>query len=254
MSPEATYSPRHLAGYTTHARRGGIRNAFRYGVDYVLIDPASAQGPRLFSRNRWNLASVWDRDHGGCPRRGQGVDWAAKVFRTAGLPTEGLRILLLTQPAFLGYIFNPVSFWLAYEGDALRAVIAEVSNTFGDRHSYLCAREGFQPISAQTPLEAQKIFHVSPFQEVAGGYRFTFDVTEHRIAIRIAHENGPEGVIATLIGDLAPLSNRGLIRAALSRPMGALRTIALIYWQALKLKLKGARYRTRPTPPEQEVS
>lgn len=246
--------PLHLAGTTTHARRGAIQNAFRYGVDYVLIDPQSTRGPLLFSRNRWNLASVMDRNHGGAPKKGRGLDWAKEVFEHAGLTPQNLRILLLTQPSFLGYIFNPVSFWLAYDGATLRGVIAEVSNTFGDRHSYLCAEPEFAPITAKSCLSAQKIFHVSPFQEVAGDYRFTFDITETRIAIRIAHKNGSEGVIATLMGELHDLNNARLIKASLRRPFGAMRTVALIYWQALKLKLKGARYRRRPLPPEQEVS
>ncbi len=246
--------PEHLAGYTTHARRGGIKNAFRYSVDYVLIDPTSRVGPALFSRDRWNLASVRDRNHGGAPKAGRGLPWAQQIFENAGLPCAGLRILLLTQPGFLGYLFNPVSFWLAYEDDSLRAVIAEVSNTFGDRHSYLCANAEFAPISPASRLTAKKIFHVSPFQEVAGTYRFTFDIRKDRIAIRISHKNGSDGVIATLIGERAALSNRRLIAAALRRPTGALRTIILIYWQALRLKFKGARYRRRPHPPEQEVS
>lgn len=254
MSASTDIWPEHLAGYTTHARRGSIRNSFRYNVDYVLLDPKSADGPRLFSRNRWNLASVQDRSHGGAPGQGRGVVWAEEILTQAGLPLSGLRVMLLTQPSFLGYIFNPVSFWLAMDGTALRAVIAEVSNTFGDRHSYLCALPDFAPITAKSCLTAQKIMHVSPFQEVAGAYRFTFDIGEDRIAIRIAHENGSEGVIATLIGDRHPLSNSRLITAALRRPLGAMRTIALIHWQALKLKLKGARYRRRPLPPEQEVS
>ena len=60
--------PEHLAGYTTHARRGAIRNAFKYGVDYVLIDPKSTEAPSLFSRNQRNLARVDDIDHGGAPQ------------------------------------------------------------------------------------------------------------------------------------------------------------------------------------------
>ena len=246
--------PDHLAGYTTHARRGPIRNAFEYGVDYVLIDPKSTKGPSLFSRNQRNLARVDDIDHGGAPREGRGLTWAEDVFAHAGLDTENIQILLLTQPKILGYVFNPVSFWLAFEGDALRAVIAEVTNTFGDRHSYLCANPEFAPITTRSQIEARKIFHVSPFQEIAGYYRFTFDIRPERIAIRIAHENGAEGVIATLVGDRKPLSNRGLILALLRRPVGAMRVITLIHWQALWLKLKGAPYRRRPTPPEQEVS
>ena len=246
--------PEHLAGYTTHARRGAIRNAFKYGVDYVLIDPQSTEAPSLFSRNQRNLARVDDIDHGGAPQKGRGLPWAEEVFARAGLDTANIQILLLTQPKILGYVFNPVSFWLAFEGDALRAVIAEVTNTFGDRHSYLCANPEFAPITSRCQIEARKIFHVSPFQEIAGYYRFTFDIRPERIAIRIAHENGAEGVIATLVGDRKPLSNRGLLLALLRRPVGAMRVIALIHWQALWLKLKGAPYRRRPTPPEQEVS
>ncbi|MDE4173394.1 DUF1365 domain-containing protein [Phaeobacter sp. PT47_59] len=246
--------PDHIAGHTTHARRGSIRNAFRYGVDYVLIDPESDAGPGLFSRNRFNLASVDDRNHGGPVGAGRGLPWAQEVFARAGLNLEGLRILLLTQPSFLWYTFNPVSFWLAMEGEDLRAVIAEVSNTFGDRHSYLCHRDGFAPISGPDEITARKIFHVSPFQKIAGEYRFHFDIRTDRIAIRIALEDGADGVIATLAGRRQPLSNASLLRASLRRPLGAFRTIALIHWQALKLKLKGAPYRRRPLPPKQEVS
>ena len=246
--------PDHIAGHTSHARRGGIRNAFRYGVDYVLIDPLSEARPGLFSRNGFNLSSVNDHNHGGAPGAGRGLPWTQEVFAGAGLELDGLQILLLTQPGFLWYTFNPVSFWLAMEGDTLRAVIAEVSNTFGDRHSYLCHLDGFAPIAAGDEITASKIFHVSPFQQIAGDYRFHYDIRPDRIAIRIVLEHGAEGVIATLTGRRRQLSNGSILRAALRRPFGAFRTIALIHWQALKLKLKGAPYRSRPLPPKQEVS
>ncbi|MBR9842813.1 MAG: DUF1365 domain-containing protein [Rhodobacteraceae bacterium] len=244
--------PEHICGSTTHTRRGAIQNAFRYDVDYVLIDPDMPRGPMLFSRNRLNLASVFDRDHGGRVGEGQGKAWAEDVFAKAGLVPE--KILLLAQPRFFIYVFNPVSFWLALEGDKLVAVIAEVNNTFGDRHSYLCRLKDFAPIKASDRIDAQKIFHVSPFQQIAGRYQFNFDVSNDRIAIRIAHLNEGEGLIATLSGARAPLSNTRLVTAMMRRPFGPLRTIALIYWQALRLKLKGAPYQQRPIPPEQEVS
>ena len=255
MTPEASQLwPDHIAGQTTHARRGSIRNAFRYGVDYVMIDPLSHAAPTLFSRNGFNLASVNDRNHGGPIGAGRGLPWAQQVFAEAGLELQGVQILLLTQPSFLWYSFNPVSFWIAMEGEQVRAVIAEVSNTFGDRHSYLCHLDGFAPISARDEITARKIFHVSPFQQIAGGYRFHFDIRPDRIAIRIALEDDKDGVIATLFGRRQPLRNRSLLRASLRRPLGAFRTIALIHWQALKLTLKGAPYHRRPQPPNQEVS
>lgn len=244
----------HIAGHTFHARRGSIDNAFRYTVDYVLIDP-EAQGPfpRLFSRNRLNLASVLDRHHGGPRGQGLGAAWAREVFAARGLTGE-YALRLLTQPRFLTFTFNPVSFWLALRGDDLVAVIAEVNNTFGDRHSYLCAQPGFAPIRRADRITAHKVFHVSPFQQIAGDYVFNFDITPAAIDIRIAHANGPEGVIATLTGPRRPMTNRALLAALWRRPTGAFRTLALIYAQALKLKLKGAPYRTRPLPPSKEVS
>ena len=240
-------------GETTHARRGAVAHAFRHRVDYVLIDPAATDFPMLFSRNRWNLASVADRCHGGPRGAGRGADWAREVLADAGAPA-GLSLRLLTQPRFLGYWFNPVSFWLAFDGDALIAVIAEVSNTFGQRHSYLCARPGFAPIRPQDRIAAQKVFHVSPFQDRAGGYSFAFDITPDRIAIRILLTDDAEGVVATLTGRRAPMTNGALVSAALRRPFGPLRTVALIYWHALRLKLKGAAYRPCPAPPDHEVS
>ncbi len=133
-------------------------------------------------------------------------------------------------------------------------MIAEVSTPFGDRHSYLCHLPDFAEITRGTRLHAPKALHVSPFQEVAGDYEFVFDIRPSRIRIAILHRNGDEGVIATLSGTPRPLTNAGLLMAALRRPFGALRTMALIHWQALRLKLKGARYRTRPIPPAHEVS
>ena len=247
--------PEHIAGETTHARRGDIKNAFRYGVDYVLIEPeADSAGPRLFSRNGFNLASVHDVDHGGPLGAGRGAPWARKVLADHGLTDETLRLQLLTQPRFLGYVFNPVSFWLALEDDALITVIAEVSTPFGDRHSYLCHLPDFAPIQRDSSITAPKALHVSPFQDVAGDYTFHFNIAEDRINIRILHRHGEEGVVATLSGPRAPMTSHGLIKAGLRRPLGALRTIILIHWQALRLKLKGARYRTRPTPPKTEVT
>ncbi|MCV2882775.1 DUF1365 domain-containing protein [Actibacterium sp. XHP0104] len=245
--------PEHIAGHTVHSRLGAIANSFRYGVDYVLIDPDAPTGPALFSRNRFNLTAVHDRHHGGPRDKGRGAAWAHEVLSRAGLSSD-YDLRLLTQPSILGYIFNPVSFWLAMRDDALIAVIAEVNNTFGDRHSYLCHKPDFAPLTYDDRVEAEKVFHVSPFQQVSGTYAFNFGLTPDHIRIRIAHKNGPHGVIATLSGPRRPLTNRSILSALARRPAGAARTIFLIYWQAFRLRIKGATYRTRPAPPSEEVS
>ncbi len=247
-----SFWPQHIAATTSHTRRGGPGHAFRYGVDYVLIDPDVRAGPVLFSRNRLNLASVHDRNHGGAPGLGAGLSWARTVFSEHGV--GDVQILLLTQPRVLGYVFNPVSFWLAMKDDTLRAVISEVNNTYGDRHSYFCANADLSPIGPRDRITVEKLLHVSPFQDVAGDYAFHFDIRPDRIAIRIDFCNGDKGLVATLAGPRVRLTNTAILSALLRRPAGARRTVALIYWQALRLKLKGARFRARPTPPNHEVS
>lgn len=246
----------HIAGYTYHGRKGAIGNAFRYSVDYLLLDPEDedASCPTLFSRNGTNLTSLHDCDHGGMPGKGTGAAWAREVFEAHQLSVSG-RIMLLAQPRVLGHVFNPVSFWFAYnDADEMIAAIAEVTNTYGDRHSYLCVKPDRSPIQKSDTLLARKIFHVSPFQPVEGGYQFRFDINDSRIGVWIEYSSAKGGLIATLCGDRAPLTNRSILSAALRRPLGSRRVLALIHWQALKLWWKGARFRSRPKPPMEEIS
>jgi uncharacterized protein len=245
----------HIAGVTFHGRKGAIANAFRYSVDYVLLDAeAEVTAPALFARNARGLMALNDGDHGGQPKAGRGAPWVRDVLE-AHQVTGVVRIELLAQPKLLGHVFNPVSFWLCRRSDrALIAVIAEVSNTFGDRHSYLVHHCDLRPITPQDRMTASKILHVSPFQPTEGGYVFRFDITDERIGIWIDYTQGQGGLIATLTGQRRPLTNRSILWAILRRPFGARRVLALIHWQAFKLWWKRARYRTRPVPPSHDVS
>ncbi|MCK0139729.1 DUF1365 domain-containing protein [Aliiroseovarius sp. F47248L] len=244
----------HVQAQTLHARRGKLKNAFTYGVDFVLCDLTNSQTPALLSRNRFNLWSLWDKHHGGPRGDGRGVDWFREELATRGLTGNELRLYLLTQPSFLGFHFNPVSFWIAAKNGTPRAFIAEVNNTFGHRHCYFCAHEDFGPIAKRDAIIAEKLMHVSPFQKVAGQYRFNFGMTDTKFDIRILYENQDEGVLATLVGDRRPATNRSLIWAAVRRPLGALRVVTLIYWQALILYLKRAPFLRKPAPPKPLVS
>lgn len=244
----------HLRGQTFHGRKGSVMNSFRYGVDYVLLSPDTARGPSLFGRNRGNLTSLWDADHGGAPGQGTGTAWVRQVLAAHGL-ADAARIDLLAQPRVLGHVFNPVSFWLCHDaaGD-LRAVIAEVTNTFHHRHSYLCHRPDHGPITREDRLTATKILYVSPFQPVEGGYEFRFDITADHIGIWIDYSAGQGGLIATLTGKRVPLTNAAIVMACLRRPFGSRRVLALIHWQALKLWWKGVGFSSPPKPPTEEVT
>ena len=244
----------HIAGMTYHGRKGAVANAFRYSVDYVLLDAeAPVRAPWMFARNGRGLTALNDVDHGGAPGQGRGARWVRDVLQAHQV--VGIdKIELLAQPKVLGHVFNPVSFWLCRKAGSLIAVIAEVTNTFGERHSYLVRHADQRPIAADDRLKAEKIHYVSPFQPIEGGYEFRFDITDRRIGIWIDYTQGKGGLIATLTGQRAALSNGGMLRAMLRRPLGSRRVLALIHWQALKLWWKGSKYKVRPAPPEREVS
>ncbi|SFR36777.1 DUF1365 domain-containing protein [Litoreibacter janthinus] len=246
----------HIEGVTFHGRKGGIQNAFRYGVDYVLFDPSEdLKLPLLFSRNGANVVSLHDSDHGGDPKQGAGLPWAHEVLKSQGLMDIVDRVELLAQPRVLGHVFNPVSFWLGFDADGgLRVVIPEVSNTYGDRHCYLCFHDDQRVIRPTDTLTARKIFYVSPFQPVEGSYTFRFDFTGDKVGVWIDYTSGENGLLATLTGKRTALTNSSILRACLRRPFGSRRVLGLIHWQALKLWWKGAKFRSHPTPPAEKVS
>lgn len=246
----------HIQGQTYHGRKGAVSNAFRYSIDYLMLDAEKdLTVPRLFKRNKRGLCSVFDADHGGEPGKGSGASWVRDVLRTYQLPNPA-RILLLAQPRFWNHVFNPVSFWICYDSNTeITAVIAEVTNTFGERHSYLIHHPDSRAIKPSDTLRATKIFYVSPFQKIEGGYAFRFDISDDKIGIWIDYSGeNHDGLIATLTGPREPLTNRSILRALYRRPFGSRRVLALIHWQALKLWWKGSKYRVRPNPPTADVS
>ena len=240
---------------TFHGRHGAIKNAFRYRFDALMV-PVSrlAKSPsRWLTIDRPGLISFFAKDHGD---GGDLLKYARRLAKKYGFSDicDG-QINLIAQPRFLGYGFNPVSFWTFQDGcGGLRVVIAEVSNTFGERHSYLCHHDDFSVIFPKDRIEARKMFHVSPFQDVAGHYSFRFRINDGYVGVWIDHRNQNEGVFASMTGNISPLSSGALLRNAVLKPFGALRVMALIHWQALKLKLKGGRYRRLPVQNPQRIS
>ena len=189
----------HIQASTYHARKGHLKNTFSYQVDYVMSDLKN-DNMFLLSLNRFNLWSLWDYRHGGKRGHGHGVEWFKQELIKRGLNLQGVQLVLLTQPSFLWFHFNPVSFWIAMRNEKPIVIIAEVNNTFGHRHCYFCAQSDFGPIDKSHTIRAEKMMHVSPFQKVSGQYLFNFDISHDAISIRIDYRNGDHGVLATLAG------------------------------------------------------
>ncbi len=245
-----------LVAKVAHARQVPKRNAFCYGVYYLCfaLDEIPKLANGLLSLNRWNLFSFYDRDHS---PDGKSLDaWIRDILKEWNIPQADGRIVLMTLPRLFGYVFNPVSFWFCFDKQGnLRAVLSEVRNTFGDRHCYISFHDDRRPITPDDQIRAEKIFHVSPFMEVNGYYVFRFICRDDKVGVWIDHHNA-DGLLLTtsVVGKRTPLTAANLLYFFFRYPLITFKVIGLIHYQALKLTLKGVRYRTRPKPPSIEVS
>jgi DUF1365 family protein len=226
---------------------------FRYRAFWFLVDLdelADISGRlRLFSHNRFNLFSFRDKDHGAgtpTPLRAQ----VERLLGEAGIHLTGGPIRLLCMPRTLGYCFNPLSVYFCHRADgALAALVYQVHNTFGERHSYVIPVEHGSDARHQ---HCQKSFYVSPFMDMNMRYDFRVTGPGERIGVGIRASSSAMPVMtAVLTGARKELTDRNLINVFLAIPAVTLKVIAAIHWEALRLWLKGLRMRRRPVPPKQ---
>jgi len=247
-------------GFVSHRRVRPVAHAFRYplALFYLDLDELSEldRRLRLFARNRPGVFSFHDRDH--MDRENGDTRPKVRAFlRHHGVDLEDGKIFLLTQCRLLHYVFNPVSFYFCHgrEG-ALHAVIAEVNNTFGERHLYLLSADNRQPAAnaERRSYRARKVMHVSPFIAMAAAYDFDLAPVAERLSIRISEsEQGERFFDAHLWGTRHELSDRRLAAVLVRYPFLTLGITAGIHWQALRLYLKGAPFFAQPpASPEQK--
>ena len=241
-----------------HERFFPVGHRFTYGVWYLLVDldelPLLDRIVPGFAHNRAALLSLHDRDHGardGSPLR----SWIDARLAEAGIDLEGGPVRLLCFPRVLGYVFNPLTVWFCHgpEG-ALRAILYEVSNTFGETHGYLVPlRPGDDRAVIRT--ECDKELFVSPFIDMSARYDFRTRIPDDRIAVLVRElAAGGQVLVATLTGRRRELTGRRLAWMLLRYPFVTLRVTLGIHVQALRLWIKGAPYRRRGTPPPHAVT
>jgi DUF1365 family protein len=277
------------AAKVMHRRRVAPLYRFVYRVFYLLWDidrvDQAVRGLRFISHNRFNLLSFHDADHGARkPGPGELRAWAEQVLASGGLDLAGGRIRLLALPRVLGYAFNPITLWYCEHRDGrLRAVIAEVHNTFGEQHSYLLnlapqrlpdspalsgaasnsSNAAYPAIGeseadaspAYPEVEKDKCFHVSPFLGVEGRYRFALSAPGTRLRVAI-HESlaGAPVLDATLACNQQPAGDATVLRWLFGMPWMTAKVVIAIHWEALKIWLRGARLHRKPPPPQISVS
>lgn len=248
-------------GDVYHARHRPFFHDYRYKVFTLFADldalPDIAKTKRLFSFNRFNVLSFYERDHG--PRDGSPLrPWVEEAGSKAGMDLSGHRIYFLGFPRLWGYVFNPISLYYCYAPDgALEAVLYQVKNTFGEQHSYFARLEGQEQKQAHS---TGKVFHVSPFIQMDCRYHFTLKPPGEKLNLTILQDEKTatgewEKVLtAGWNGRRTPFSDSSMAAAIARTPLMTLKVMAAIHWEALRLWRKGARYIRKPKPPEYPVS
>ena len=240
-------------GHLHHARTRPKLHRFSYGTCFLMLPLRSMhrEGSGALAHNRRGLVSFFDADHG--DGGSNALLWLDALLLREGIVDAIGEVWLHCFPRMLGCAFKPVSFWYCHDADgALRAIVVEVNNTFGERHCYLLDRPAYG-----VELRATKVFHVSPFCRVAGTYRFCFRINAGRTqtCVSIDHDDEAGLLLATRVsGTLLPANAASIRKALWSFPLMTLAVVARIHWHAALLGLKRVRFHTKPPAPEHFVT
>lgn len=244
-------------GQVRHTRLRPARHAFAYPTYFFMLPLRTlARTPcASLARNRRSAISFYDCDHGDGrpPSQGGALAWLDELLRSESINDATGEVWLHCYPRVLGYAFKPVSFWYCHSADqCLRAVVVEVNNTFGERHVYLLDHPAFG--IEQT---AAKVFHVSPFCNVEGSYRFRFMTNAQRTqtVARIDYDDAQGALINTSVsGTLEPLTTQSLRKALWRYGLMTLAVVGRIHWQALRLWVRRVPFFKKPEPPSALVT
>lgn len=237
-------------GTVTHQRLSPVSHAFTYPSTFFVFDLSElaqiAEQVTIFGHNAANLLSLRDHDY----LYGKATSINEQLDQLLTPEKDGEHTLLVSSPRYFGYAFNPVNFHLRMAGDQLLSVVAEVNNTFGDRHVYPLkemTRTAGNTWTAQCP----KSFHVSPFNNMEGEYYFTFKISEEHLFLGVdLHRDGQCILKTWLEGIPRPITTAAIFKYALLHPFDtAFNSLPRILWQAAQLHYKKhLQVYTRPSP------
>ena len=241
-------------GTIRHRRFTPVDNAFRYRIFFVFLDLAEMSRVStihpLWSADRVNLAYFRRRDHFGDVATPLDRALRDHVETKTGLRPPG-PIRMLTHLRYLGHCFNPVTFYFLYDGSGreLETIVAEITNTpWGERHLYLLDdASNIHPDHRWRRFRFSKEFHISPFMPMNIDYDWRFSVPSERLNVHLMNfRDGKRVFDATLDLSRMPMSRRNLTRMLILYPAMTVKVVAMIYWQALKLKFKQTPFYDHP--------
>ncbi|VXB42946.1 conserved hypothetical protein [Arthrobacter sp. 9AX] len=229
----------------SHVRRTPLKNAFTYRSYSWFVDVDHL--PRLPFLLR-PLAVFRSGDHLGDPESSLRSN-VERYLRTQGIEPDGGPIHMLTSARVFGYVFNPLTlFWCYRSNRELECVVAEVHNTYGERHCYLLRTD------AAGRASVPKAFYVSPFNDVDGQYRMKLPAPDDRLAVSIVLEReGHRPFVASMDGKRRRATTRNILAAALAVPAAPLLVSALIRVQGITLWARRLPVVARPHHPSQEA-
>ena len=240
-------------GEVRHRRLRPREHAFVYPTYFLMLPMRSLrqQPEHALRRNRQGWLSFHDADHG--DGRTDALAWLDDVLATEGVHDAQGEVWLHCYPRVLGFVFKPVSFWYCHRLDgSMAAIVVEVNNTFGERHCYLlCGPE----VALGRELQARKVFHVSPFCDVQGRYRFRFMRTADRTVARVDHDDDAGALLQTSVsGRLQTLTPAAVRQAFFGTPLMTFGVLLRIHMHALRLWLKRVPFFSKPAPPKAFIS
>ena len=238
-------------GQVRHTRLKPVGHAFVYPTYFLMLPmrQMAIAKTTLLARNRWAALSFYDKDHG--DGRADALAWLDELLQTEGITDASGEVWLHCYPRVFGHTFKPVSFWYCHRADnTLRAILVEVNNTFGERHCYLLDA----PVWG-AELTASKVFHVSPFNPVEGGYRFRFMTKNNQTLARVDYDDASGPLLETSVsGALEAITPQSIRQALWHYPAMTFGVVLRIHWQALQLWLKHVKFISKPIPPDSFVT
>ena len=245
-------------GSIEHHRYRPITHDLAYPVYMFAFDLAELPGLNrrypLFGYNRRAVTAIHDRDYlepGNTPIK----DKIQTLLNKHEVESPVSRIIMITSPRYFNYVFNPVSFYYCFDtAQELAAIIAEVNNTYGERHPYVLTKNTSDSARWFAVFDTPKQFHVSPFNRVEGVYRFYFSEPGDRLEIRIELHNDTNRennkiMAAILKADGMPLTCAGHLKAIFRYPFVPHLSIPRIYTHAFKLFFhKKLTFNDKPIP------
>lgn len=245
MTPTLPALPALVVGRVSHSRLGPVRHSFRHRAYQWLVDLDALPDPPRYLRP---FARFRSADHLGDPRASIKANIEEFLALRGVELGEGAQILMLANARIFGHVFDPLSVFWCYDGAGrLVCVVAEVHNTYGERHAYLLHPD------ADGKAEQDKELYVSPFYDVSGGYQLRFAMGASLVTTSVTLRNaGSIAFAATFRGRPRPATSTAVLRQLIQQPLMTQRVSALIRVHGIWLWLRGLRARPRPVHVPQE--